>query len=115
MILAFRVMLFTAAVLMLWLVLANIRRARLAISDSLFWFFFAALFVVLAIFPNIAIRAALLLGIQSPVNLVYLVIIAVLILRLFQTTLRLSALNAKLEELAQSMALDAHDREQGGR
>jgi hypothetical protein len=108
---AFRVLLLAAAVLMLWLVLSNIRRAKLAISDSLFWFFFAAVFVLLALFPEIAFWASRLLGIQSPVNLVFLLIIAVLIWRLFHLTLRLSAQNAKIEDIAQRMALDANERE----
>jgi hypothetical protein len=46
-----------------------------------------------------------LFGIISTVNLVFLVIIALLILRVFTLTLRLSELDQKLEELAQGIAL----------
>ncbi len=109
---AFRVLLFVAAALMLWLVLGNIRRARLAIPDSLFWFFFAAVLVLLAIFPEIAFWASRMLGVESPVNLVYLAVLAVVLWRLFQMTLRISALNTKIEELTQQMALEEHDRRQ---
>ena len=43
--------------------------------------------------------------------LMFALIIAVLIWRLFHLTLRLSAQNAKIEDIAQRMALDANERE----
>jgi hypothetical protein len=108
----FRIMLLLAALLLLWFVMHNIRRSKLVIAESLFWFLFSAILVVLAVFPEITFWAARLLGIESPVNLVYLVIIAVLVWRQFRTMLSVSALNSKLEEVAQQAALDRHDEEQ---
>lgn len=107
--LAFRILLLAAAAALLVMVLYSIRSARLVIADSLFWFFFAALLVVLAIFPQTAFFAAGLLGIQSPVNLVFLAVIGILVWRLLLMTVRLSSLSARLEELTQQIALDAHD------
>ena len=91
--LAFRILLLVAAAALLVMVLYSIRSARLVIAGSLFWFFFAAL----------------LLGIQSPVNLVFLAVIGILVWRLLLMTVRLSSLSARLEELTQQIALDAHD------
>ncbi len=111
----FRILLLAAALLMLWFVLHNIRRSKLVIADSLFWFAFSAVFLLLALFPEVSFWTAAQLGIQSPVNLVYLVIIAILVWHQFRATLRISAMNSKIEELAQQVALDNHDREQDAR
>ena len=85
--------------------ISNIRRSRLRISDSIFWFLFAALLILLAVFPQIAYFFGGLLGIISTVNLVFLVIIALLLFRVFTLTLRVSELDGKIEELAQTIAL----------
>ena len=105
----FRILLILAALLSFRIVINNIRKSKLRISDSVFWFLFAALLIALAVFPQIAYFFGGLLGIISTVNLVFLVIIALLIFRVFSLTIRVSELNTKLEELAQIIAL--RDRE----
>ncbi|MBE6121258.1 MAG: DUF2304 domain-containing protein [Solobacterium sp.] len=102
---AFRILLILAAVLSFMFMISNIRRSRLRISDSIFWFLFAALLILLAVFPQIAYFFGGLLGIISTVNLVFLVIIALLLFRVFTLTLRVSELDGKIEELAQTIAL----------
>ncbi|MBQ6450831.1 MAG: DUF2304 domain-containing protein [Solobacterium sp.] len=108
--LAFRLLLVAGALWALWIMIRNIRRSRLQISDSIFWTLFAFLLVLLAVFPEIAFFFSELLGIYSTVNLVYLVIIALLIFRLFRVTLQVSELDAKLKELTQKSALDDHEK-----
>lgn len=103
---AFRILLILAAVLSFMFMISNIRRSRLRISDSIFWFLFAALLILLAVFPQIAYFFGGLLGIISTVNLVFLVIIALLLFRVFTLTLRVSELDGKIEELAQTIALN---------
>ena len=106
---AFRVLLIIAAVWAFLFVINEVRKAKLQISDSLPWFFFMAIFVILALFPQIAIFFASLLGIQSPVNLVFLFIIGILIIRTFKLTLRVSQLDTKIRELAQRSAIERTD------
>ena len=101
----FRIMLIAAAIFTFFFIISNIRKSKLRISDALYWFGFSTLLILLAVFPQIAFFFGELFGIISTVNLVFLVIIALLILRVFTLTLRLSVLDQKLEELAQEMAL----------
>lgn len=101
----FRILLIAAAIFTFFFIISNIRRSKLRISDALYWFGFSTLLILLAVFPQIAFFFGGLFGIISTVNLVFLVIIALLILRVFTLTLRLSELDLKLEELAQEMAL----------
>lgn len=108
--LGFRLLLVLGAFWAFWIMIRNIRKSRLQISDSIFWTLFAVLLVLLAVFPEIAYFFGELLGIYSTVNLVYLVIIALLIFRLFRVTLQVSELDSKLTELAQRRALDDHEK-----
>lgn len=107
---AFRILLIIAAVWAFLFVINEVRKAKLLISDSLPWFFFMVIFVILALFPQIAIYCASLLGIQSPVNLVFLSIIGILIIRIFKMTLKISQLESKLKDLTQNIAIYETDR-----
>ena len=107
---AFRILLIIAAVWAFLFVINEVRKAKLLISDCLPWFFSMAIFVVLALFPQIAIWCAAVLGIQSPVNLVFLSIIGILIIRIFKLTLKVSQLDSKLKDLTQNIAIYETDR-----
>jgi hypothetical protein len=109
--LTFRILLILAAVWGFRFVIIEIRKSKLQITDSLSWFFITLVFILLALFPQIAEHAAELLNIQSPVNLVYLVVIAILIFRIFLLTVRVSQLDNKVKELTQRLAIDETDEE----
>ena len=100
----FRLLLMAGAVFEFILVIRMIRKSAMSIADSIFWFGFAFLLLLLAAFPGIAFWASELLGIESPVNLVYL-----LIHRVFKLYVRLSEVNDKLTRLAQDLALREHE------
>lgn len=106
----FRILLILVALSAFWFVIHQIRKAQLQIPDSISWMGFGLICVIIAIFPQISYGLADLLGIQSPVNLVYLVIIALLILRVFKLTLRLSQLDTKIKELSQKIAIDEYNK-----
>ena len=94
----------------IWII-SKIRKAKARIEDSLFWFFFAIILIVLSVFPEVAIWLTNLIGIESPVNLVFLVIIFILIVRIFTLTLRLATLENKFQNLAQQYAIDCQKKE----
>ena len=84
-----------------------IRKSAVRIEDTFFWIFFSALMIILALFPRIPYKLSTLLGFQSPVNLVYLVIIFVLIVNQFLMSLKISKLTIKQKELVQAIAINA--------
>ncbi|NJP39853.1 DUF2304 domain-containing protein [Oscillospiraceae bacterium HV4-5-C5C] len=113
--LALRLFLFIGAVLTLLLFLVQIRKKRLKIQYAIFWTFFSFFLVILSIFPTILVFFSKLLGVQSPANLLFVLTIFVLVLKLFQDTLKLSSLEHKLMTLAQEFALlkyDKHNRDE---
>ena len=101
-----RVLLIVMSVLTSLYVLIQIRKSRLKIEDSTFWFLLSAVLVIIGIFPQIVEFGTKLFGIQSPVNFVFLGIIFILIVKLFSLTVRVSQLENKVENLAQRYAID---------
>lgn len=105
----FRIVLILVALLAFWFVIHQIRKSQLQIPDSISWMGFGLICVIIAIFPQLAISLSEFLGVQSPVNLVYLIIIALLILRVFKLSLRISQLDTKIKELSQVIAIDEYN------
>ena len=58
----FRIALIVGALCVFAFVLYKIRRSEIKVADSTFWFLFAASFVLLAVFPQIAFFCADLFG-----------------------------------------------------
>jgi len=101
----FRILLMLASAWAFYYVLPNIRDHKLQVNDSLFLFIFAVLLLVLAIFPGITFFFADILQIESPANLLFLVMFTILIYRSFQQSIRLSQLDNKIKELTQNMTI----------
>ncbi len=101
-----RLILFIGALTTTGYVLFKIRRSKVQIEDSIFWLLFSLMILVLSIFPDIAIEASVILGISSPVNFIFLMVLFVLIVHQFFLTIRLSQTNNRLKELIQKKAID---------
>ena len=110
----FRVLLIFVAFLTAISILCKIRKEKVQIQYSIFWILFSALLIVLAVFPSILIRLSRTLGIGSPANLVFLTIIFLLLLKSFNLTVEISALEVKLKELTQRIALKEEEAETQG-
>ncbi|MDD3192682.1 MAG: DUF2304 domain-containing protein [Oscillospiraceae bacterium] len=110
-----RIALMIVSVLTLWYTARKIRKSQLQIEDSIFWMAFPAALVILSVFPGIANWAAERIGIQSPVNFIFLAIIFILILKAFSLSIRLSQLDVKIRALTQEIALrERLEKEQEG-
>ncbi len=108
-----RILLIVGAICMLIFVLNKIRRSQLQTNDAVFWFLFAGCLVVVSVFPQIIYWLCSLIGIESPANLVFLLVFVILIIRLLTTSVETARLKNKLERLTQSVALQnkKHDDE----
>ena len=100
-----RITLIVVSFLVLLFVLKKIRRTQLYIDDAIFWIVFSALLLVISIFPQLAVWASDLLGIQSPANFVFLFMIFVVLIKLFQLSIELSVQKHRLNRLVQKLAL----------
>ncbi len=101
-----RIFLIVGSVLSCVYVLRRIRKSKMRTEDSIFWLFFSVILVLLGIFPGIAGWLAGLLGVQSTVNLVYLIIIFLLLIRVFVQDQKVARTEAQLVHLIQTYAIE---------
>lgn len=101
-----RVILFLGSVwISLW-ILIKIGKERAKVEDSLFWILFSFMLIVLSVFPQIAYWLSGMLGVQSPVNFIFLAILLALILKIFRLSILVSQLESRMQELVQRYAID---------
>lgn len=111
-----RILLVVGSILAFIFILRKIKKCQLEINDSIFWFVFAACLIIIAIFPQIVIWPSEVIGIDSPANFLFLVIIFVILIKQFMMTLQVGVLKGKLRSLAQTEALlDSKDPADAGR
>ena len=102
--------LITASVLTTVIIMRKIRKEKMVIEDSLFWIGFLFMLTLFSICPQIVFRMSELIGTQSPSNLIFLFIIFVLIVRMFQMSIKISQMEAKMKDLVARIAIDENIR-----
>lgn len=107
--LTLRVMLILFSILTCHWVLKNIRKSKFKIEDAVFWILSSGFLVIISLFPQIIEWLAGVLGFVSASNLVFLAVIFILILKIFQMSVRISQLESKLQSLVQTYAIEHQD------
>ena len=110
--LSLRLLLMCASILSFLFVVRRLKKTQIQLYDTIFWIVLAILFVVLSLFPVLAIKLAEFLGVESPVNLVYLIIIFILLGHCFIQSLRFSKLEDEFRSFVEDDALNRME-EQG--
>ncbi len=101
-----RILIIVGALFLLLYMLKKIRQSKLKIEYTVFWILFSGVLVLMGIFPQIFYFISEVIGFQSPINMIYLVIIFVLIVKLFLTSMQISKLENKVDSLTQQIAID---------
>lgn len=107
----FQGLLIAGAVLMTYYIMKRIRQSKLQIEYSIFWIVFAGILLVFSIFPFLVVMMTRLIGIELPVNFIFLFFILILILKAFFQTIETSALENKLKNLTQRLAIEEKERQ----
>jgi len=105
-----RLLLMISAVCMAVFVYKGVKKAKLRAQETFFWFFLSLLFILLSAFPGIAEWTAGLLGIISPVNLVFLLIIFMLLIKVFMMERRAAETEHQLTQMIKHLAIDDLNR-----
>ena len=100
-----RLLLFVICICTLWYVIRKIRKAQIQIQDTTFWVGISFLLLVLSIFPQTAEYFASLIGFQSAANFVYLCSIFILLIKQFTSSIRISQLDNRINQISQHIAL----------
>ena len=105
-----RIVLILASAFLILYTIRKIRKAQLDIDDAIFWIAFPVLLLLLSVFPQIAFFAADLLGFESPANFIFVLVIALMLLKLFLVSVEVSVQKRRLSRLVQAHALAEKER-----
>ena len=100
-----RIMLIIASVLTGFYIRKKLQKSQMQIADVVFWMLFGMVLILMSIFPDAVVWLTELIGVQSPVNFVFLVIIFLVIVRCFSLSVKVSLLEAKLQQLVEDDAV----------
>ena len=78
-------------------------------KDAFPWIVVAVLIAIFGIFPVVPMYIAWLIGIESTANMVFLIFIAILLLRIFTLSMKVSLLEDKLTTMAGEVAIRSKD------
>lgn len=104
------VLMLSAVITVVW-ILRKIYKCKVKLGDAIFWFCMAIILAVLGVVPEIAYWCAKVIGIQAPVNFIFLFVLALVIEKLFTLSIIVSQLQDKVTVLSAEVALRSHDEE----
>ena len=107
----FRVTLIIVSILSAGYTFRKIRKSQMLISGAIYWLFLSIGFIILSAFPQIAIVGAHILGIISPANFVFLIVLFIIIIKLFTLSIDISILKTKLTLLIEEYAIRTFEQE----
>lgn len=103
-----RILLVIASVCTVTWILKKINKSKVKMEDAIFWIVFSCVLLILALFPQVSYWLSGILGIESPANLVFLLIICLLLEKIFTLSIVTSQLEDKVSILSAEIALRAH-------
>ncbi len=103
-----RILLLVAALLTAGWILFKIRKLKVKMEDAIFWVIFAGILCVLGLFPEVSYWLTDRLGILSPANLIFLVVIFLLLEKVFTLSIIVSQMEEKISVLTAEVALRDH-------
>lgn len=108
-----RILILLSTIVFVFYILLRIQKLKIKMEDAIFWIFFAVIVAVIGTVPQVVYWFSSVLGIQSPVNLVYLLIIGLLIEKLFTLSVTLSMMEEKITILSAEIAIRGKDATEG--
>ena len=108
----FQGLLILGAILMTYFILKKIRQSKLQIEYAIFWIIFSVVLLIFSLFPFLVAMMTRAIGMELPVNFIFLLFILILILKAFFQTIETSALENKVRNLTQRLAIEEKERQE---
>lgn len=105
-----RIILIICSILSFLLCIKRIKQAKLKIINSVIWMLGSFLLILMSIFSQAVEWISAKLGFVAPVNFVFLIIIAFLLIETFINNIRITELNEKIKELNHYIALKEENK-----
>ncbi|MDO5391567.1 MAG: DUF2304 domain-containing protein [Eubacteriales bacterium] len=110
---SFRILLLVGSVTVFAVISRCIKKRKMQMRDGIFWIVMSFLLILVSAFPVLAVWAAEFIGIQSPSNCVFFLIIFFLGCHQFYLTIRISKLDMKNSKLTQHVAIQKTLEDEG--
>jgi hypothetical protein len=94
-----RLFLILGAGITFYYVINRYRKSNFRISHTLFWILFTLFLFVTSFYPDYLFGFSKVVGVSSPTNLIFLIIIFVLLLKTFLLSLTVEEQGRKIEEI----------------
>ena len=101
-------LLVVAAATAFW-IFHQIRRLKIKLDHAIYWIVVAVLLAVLGLFPELTYWLTSKLGVMSPANLIFLIVIFLLLVKVFTLSMLASQLEDKVTVLSAEVALRTLD------
>ena len=100
-----RVLLILVSVMTAVFMARKLRKSQMQVFDTIYWYLFLLILIGMSLFPSVVTRVAGVIGVDSPVNLVYLVMIFLLFVQCFLLSTKVSGLEEKVKNLVEELAV----------
>ena len=104
-----RTILIVSSFIAFFLCVTKIKKSQLKVENSVTWMLGSILLILMSVFPNIVVWLSSKLGFVAPVNFIFLVMIAFLLMQVFIDTIHITSLNEKIKDLNHYIALKENE------
>ena len=92
-----RVILIISSFIAFYLCITKIKKSQLKIENSVTWMLGCIILILMSIFPNVVVWISEKLGFVAPVNFIFLVMIAFLLMQIFIDNIHITSENEELK------------------
>ena len=107
-----RILLIVCSIIAFILCVKKIKKSELKIENSVTWMLGCIILILMSIFPNVVVWISEKLGFVAPVNFIFLVMIAFLLMQIFIDNIHITSLNEKIKDLDHYIALKENEQKQ---
>lgn len=100
-----RIILLFSSCVSVWYIVRKLRQSQMQLLDALYWLLVAFMLCIFGFFPSIPVKLAEVVGVISPVNLVYLIMLFIALLRCFLLSIRISKIENNFKRLVEELAV----------
>ena len=104
-----RIILIICSLMAFLLCIKKVRQSKMRVADSIIWIIGCLGLILMSIFFGVVEWISSKLGFMAPVNFVFLVVIAFLLVENFIANLKISMLNEKVKNLNHYIALEEYE------
>lgn len=101
-----RIFLIVGSIVFFVFLISIFKKSKISIDMATLWIVLAMVMIIIAMFPEVVYFFANLIGIESPTNALFLVIIFVLLVLVFYLFMKTSILENKLNKMIENFAIE---------